>query len=87
MEPYYKSGHVQGAVNIPPDNVEIVLNSIEGLLERASSVIVYCNGYLCGSSKTLADLIGKKYNPNVLIYSGGWPEWKSRRLPQGDSLR
>ena len=72
----YKNGHIKGAINIPFDyyeDFEYLLNDVN--LE--SIVIIYCVGGECSLSIDLADyLMQERGFFNVLIYEGGWPEWK-----------
>ena len=72
----YKNGHIKGAINIPFDYYE----DFEYLLDEVnleSIVIIYCGGGECSLSIDLADyLMQERGFFNVLIYEGGWPEWK-----------
>lgn len=72
----YKSGHIKGAINIPFDFIENYEEKILDIDEE-TILITYCNGGDCDLSVDLADYLMKDYGFfNVLIYEGGWPEWK-----------
>jgi len=72
----FKNGHIKDAINIPYDyyeDFEFLLDEVD--LERI--IIIYCSGGECSLSLDLADyLMQERGFFNVLIYEGGWPEWK-----------
>ena len=51
-------------------------------LDETAVYITYCNGEDCSLSLDLADyLYNEKLFDNMLIFEGGWPEWKDAGYP------
>jgi rhodanese-related sulfurtransferase len=68
----YYQGHIPGAINIPPANVE---TEAEKYLEKDDKIVVYCANYTCESStKTTKKLLEMGYNKTVDFKAGklGW---------------
>ena len=77
----YESGHIQNAVNIPYDNYEDYEDVINGL-DDSGIYIIYCSGDECSLSIDLADyLYNEKLIDKLLIFEGGWPEWRDAGYP------
>ncbi len=77
----YESGHIQNAINIPYDYYEDYEDVINGL-DDAGIYIVYCNGEECSLSIDLADyLYTEKLIDKLLIFEGGWPQWRDAGYP------
>jgi rhodanese-related sulfurtransferase len=80
-EEEFNIGKIEDAINIPYDyyeDFEYQLDDID--LEKI--LIIYCSGGECSLSIDLADyLMQERGFFNVLIYEGGWPEWKESGLP------
>ena len=77
----YKLGHIQNAINIPFDYYEEYIDLIDEL-DSSEVYIIYCNGTECSLSIDLAEyffneLLFKK----ILIFEGGWPEWRDLEYP------
>lgn len=77
----FNKGRISGAINIPYDyyeEFEFQLDEID--LEKI--LIIYCSGGECSLSIDLADyLMLDRGFFNVLVYEGGWPEWKETGRP------
>ena len=77
----YDLGHIQGAINIPFDYYEEYEDLINELDEE-KIYITYCSGGECSLSMDLADyLYHEKLFDTVLIFEGGWPEWRDTGYP------
>ena len=77
----YESGHIQNAINIPYDYYEDYENVINGL-DDAGIYIIYCSGEECSLSIDLADyLYNEKLIDKLLIFEGGWPQWRDAGYP------
>ena len=77
----YESGHIQNAINIPYDYYEDHEDVIDGL-DDAGIYIIYCSGEECSLSIDLADyLYNEKLFDTLLIFEGGWPEWRDAGYP------
>ena len=78
---YFQYGHIQGAVNFPPDQFNSPDAKLLEKLKEAQKVIVYCNGVGCGLSYRIAHQLHQKGIENIQVYPEGWPEWRLCRLP------
>ena len=77
----YNSGHIENAINIPFDYYEDYEDIINGLDDTAPHDF-YCSGEECSLSIDLADhLYNEKLIDKLLIFEGGWPEWRDARYP------
>ena len=77
----YKSGHIKDAINIPYDYYEDYEDVID-VLDDEVVYIIYCSGDECSLSIDLADyLYNDKFFEKILIFEGGWPEWKDAGYP------
>ncbi len=77
----YESGHIQDAINIPFDYYEDYEDVMDGL-DNDGIYIIYCSGDECSLSIDLADyLYTEKLIDKLLIFEGGWPEWRDAGYP------
>ena len=77
----YELGHIQNAINIPYDYYEDYEDIINGL-DDAGIYIIYCSGEECSLSIDLADfLYTDKLIDKLLIFEGGWPQWRDAGYP------
>lgn len=76
----YAEGHLPNAVSLPLADIEQRLTAfIERYPER--SLIIYCSGYGCSDSFDLALLLLENGYHDVMVYEGGFPEWRDSGLP------
>tara|TARA_B100000945_G_C20380381_1_gene596916 strand:- start:389 stop:1480 length:1092 start_codon:yes stop_codon:yes gene_type:complete len=77
----YNNGHILSAINIPFDYHEEYEDVIDSL-DYTLLYVIYCNGTECSLSLDLADyLFNDKAFEKILIFEGGWPEWKEAQYP------
>jgi rhodanese-related sulfurtransferase len=76
----FRSGHIKGAVNIPFEELVSSKNDRFAQLAKSPNVVVYCDGTSCGTAYRAAHKL-QPLVPSVLIYAGGWQQWKSLGLP------
>ena len=77
----YESGHIHNAINIPYDYYEDYEDVINGL-DDTRIYIIYCSGEECSLSIDLADyLYTEKLIDKLLIFEGGWPQWRDAGYP------
>ncbi|MGA2404780.1 MAG: rhodanese-like domain-containing protein, partial [Syntrophobacteraceae bacterium] len=80
-EEAYRSGHIQGALNLPPDSIEEWLHGAGAQIPPDSLIITYCDGESCTLSKEAAlQLSGKGYS-HVRVLVNGWSAWQDAGLP------
>jgi len=81
LKKYYDYGHIERALSVP---IERISQFTDGQLEEwktAPAVVIYCNGTTCGLGFSVAEQLMAHGLENVKIYTEGWPEWRSCRLP------
>jgi len=77
----FRSGHIPGALNLPPDDFEQLLPDIREQIPPDSLIITYCDGESCNLSEVTAmQLSGKGYS-NVQVLVNGWSVWQDAGLP------
>jgi len=81
----YREGHIPGAVSLDFYKLDEKLPLVRPLIEKAVTVIVYCNGGDCEDSLNLAQDLVFRYNllteDQVLVYEGGITEWGELGYP------
>lgn len=75
----YNEGHITGAIKSMPfsDLVDYIF-ILQGFDEP---LVVYCDDEECGLSQDLAYQIESEGFSNIYIFSGGWKQWESAKLP------
>ena len=77
----FNNGRILGSINIPFDYYEDFEFQLDEI-DFGNFLIIYCSGDECNLSIDLADyLMMDRGFFNVLVYEGGWPEWKNSGLP------
>jgi rhodanese-related sulfurtransferase len=81
----YKAGTIMNAINIPSD----LPKNKQGMLpiNKDLKIVSFCNGPKCHHSEKLAKALTKAGYTNIVIYAGGYPEWKEEGYPQMGLLR
>jgi len=72
----YVAGHLPGAINIPPDELEQRLQA----LDKQQEVVAYCRGPHCVYSYNAVQKL-RKAGLQASRLEDGFPEWKSAGLP------
>ena len=75
---FFADAHLPGAVNIPPDRVDVLAPRL--LPERDALVVVYCSGTCTNSDSTARRLASLGYT-DVRVYNGGKEDWIEAGLP------
>ena len=77
----YELGHIRNSINIPYDYYEDYEDVINGL-DDSGIYIIYCSGEECSLSLGLADILyNEKLIDKLLIFEGGWPQWRDAGYP------
>jgi rhodanese-related sulfurtransferase len=77
----YAAGHINGA--IPLDTVSFGQNypAFKERLEKAATVVTYCDGEFCELSHELADQLRSVGLLDVRVLRNGWTLWRDQGLP------
>jgi len=71
----FESGHLPGAVSIPPGSSKDVRRAVLAPVSPGAPIIIYCQSVTCPFSEKLAsDLLADGFS-NLSLYRGGWEEW------------
>lgn len=80
----YQRGTIPSSLNIPDTNFEEYYNVLKDA-PKDKELIVYCGGYNCTKSPTVAKLLRDKGHKNVKVYSAGEPEWAKKSYLEIDT--
>jgi rhodanese-related sulfurtransferase/DNA-binding MarR family transcriptional regulator len=72
----YESGHLQGAVSLPLEQ----LSKRVATLPRDRRIIVYCRGTYCHFADRAVSILRRK-GFDAIRLEGGWPEWRAEGRP------
>lgn len=76
--------HITGSINIPLDQLEQNMDTIE----RDADLVFYCSNYQCTGSWYAAEKFSAHGFENVAAYEGGMAEWYQAGLPvEGKCLK
>lgn len=78
---FYELGHIPNAKNLPLIDFEASFKKInkECDLKKYKRIVVYCTDYDCDDSTNLGRKLSIIGLANIMIYKGGWKEWKERQ--------
>jgi rhodanese-related sulfurtransferase len=80
---FFIEGHVPGALNLARDDFAHDYRHLSVVLKAAGDkpIIVYCSGGVCHDSRLVANALLTLGFSKVSVFTGGWEEWSSARLP------
>lgn len=78
-EPYYRKGHLPGAVLLP--HTEVDARAGAALPDRDSTIVVYCANLECRNSDLAAERLMALGYRDVRVYPGGKADWVAAGLP------
>jgi len=81
----YRSGHIQGALNMDPNEFDIWSGDFFSMTPPEQVIITYCEGERCTLSLELADKLTWMGYEQVFYLKNGWGQWKEHQLPVGQS--
>jgi rhodanese-related sulfurtransferase len=75
----YQKGTIMGSLNLPVAKFK----AQKGYLptDKSAKIVTFCNGFKCEKSDELAVLLQQNGFTNVVVYKGGYPEWKESKYP------
>jgi rhodanese-related sulfurtransferase len=77
----YARGHIQGARNLPWQNVDTDFISVTSDLALDTTIVAYCDGETCESSHDLALFLRDAGFLNAQVLVNGWTLWQQAGLP------
>jgi len=78
-EPFYRTAHLPGAVNIPPDRIDELAPAL--LPDKDAEIVVYCANLPCRNSEIMAGRLTELGYRNVRAYAEGKQDWIAAGLP------
>jgi rhodanese-related sulfurtransferase len=82
-EPYLE-GHIPGALQCDHYRLEDYLPNVLSIAAAAETIVVYCNGSDCEDSLAVCGdlLLGDVPRVKIMLFKGGWQDWKKAGLPE-----
>lgn len=77
----YLSGHIKGALNLSPTDIDGVSPQVLQDVPPDSLIIAYCDGESCTLSKELAFELAARGYSHVRVLVNGWSVWQEANLP------
>ncbi|MDD2337993.1 MAG: rhodanese-like domain-containing protein [Geobacteraceae bacterium] len=77
----FSRGHIQGATSLPLAELDSALPEFTAKVPYEKNLVIYCSGYGCHDSKDLGNKLLQKGYRQILIFEGGYPEWKDAGFP------
>jgi rhodanese-related sulfurtransferase len=83
----YQAGHIPGALNFYGNELDHYAPTVlPQLPDKNKEIIAYCEGGDCDLSLQVAHFLAETGYRRVVIFEGGWPDWKKAGYPthEGD---
>ncbi len=77
----FQKSHLAGAISLPFATQGDYLEDFRSQVSVDQTLVIYCSGYGCTDSFDLATLLIKTGYTDVLVYEGGFPEWRDAGRP------
>ncbi|MDR3556071.1 MAG: rhodanese-like domain-containing protein [Syntrophobacteraceae bacterium] len=77
----YRSGHIQGALNLPANSFDRALPSLQTRISPDAFLIAYCDGEHCSLSREVAAQLVANGFSHVAVFLNGWTLWRNAGLP------
>lgn len=77
-EPYYRAGHLPGALLMPHDRVRELAGQV--VPDKSAEVVVYCASATCRNSHIAAAQLELLGYQKVRVYAGGKADWQEGGL-------
>jgi len=79
----FRKGHIQGAKNLPWQDVEQRFFEMPEDISQNMTIIAYCDGETCKLSHDLALFLLDMGFKDVRVLVNGWSVWQETNLPVG----
>lgn len=83
----YRQGHITGSISLPVAALQEGGGTVLSGTAFSRPLVVYCNGFACHDSKTVAVSLIKAGYGTVYVFEGGFPEWQSAGYPVAGSRK
>lgn len=77
----FASGHLPGALNMPPSEAASMAQEIRTLAEAGMVPVAYCDGVDCPLSGELARALKELGVEDVRVLVNGWSRWRDAGYP------
>ena len=77
----YGYGHIAGALELPENEFDQRFPSLRPQLEKARTIVVYCDSPRCARSLRVAIRLRELGLAQTQIFPAGWNDWFNRELP------
>ena len=77
----YRKGHIKGAVSLPVDGFDNMVDSFSDLYPSDKHIITYCSGRSCEDSHRLAQMLFEFGYESVSIMIDGFLVWEESGFP------
>jgi len=78
---FYEEGHIPGAILFDYYQLGTYCDLVLPLLAQDELIMVYCSDYSCEDSELLAKELYSFGYRRLLLYKGGFAEWRAADLP------
>ncbi|HEY6007077.1 MAG TPA: rhodanese-like domain-containing protein [Geobacteraceae bacterium] len=77
----FSRGRIAGARSLPVAKLGPGLGRFRQTVPLSSLIVVYCTGFSCQDSRTVAEKLQRTGYATVYVYEGGFPEWQAAGYP------
>ena len=78
---FYEEGHIKGAVSMPIDQFEELIDDFLRKYPESTMIVTYCFGRECDDSHEIAKLLIDEGYTNVRVFVDGYPGWVEEGYP------
>ena len=78
---FYRQGHIKGAISLPVEDFDRLIDSFFNLNPIDKHIITYCSQRLCEENRRLAHRLLEFGYKSVSIMTDGFPVWKENKFP------
>jgi len=83
-EEEFRAGHIQGARLLDAYSFDESVSMFRDLIPVDTTLITYCSGEGCGSSREVAELLQREGYQDIRVFEGGWDQWEASGYPVGE---